>query len=321
MLKPIVNPGLSLRARSLFYYFLEKGRLMSADELWASKEFPEGRDALVNALNELKAFKYVRAVRTNVNGRWVHQLKFTDAALKLLGDSVPGFSGHMYIYRDVSVNTSTSTSDLTTSSKHIDTVTNVTVSIPEQAREEGEAMAWNLDGEETPDGDFKSKSQLRRANIMQEAEDTPGAVGKLEDRQKKLNDKYKRATKAQHAGRNRRDVPEADWTTTDLIAEFYALTDEKAPGVPGQVNQVRMAGWINQQVGLGTERAVILAAIRMFFADPRMLHDAGVGKPLYQRFFGYYLTIHGVVTKKATVYEDEEFLAHQEKMLRLLRGE
>ena len=223
---------------------------------------------------------------------------------------MPGFSGHMYVYRDVSVNTSTSTSDLTTSSKHIDTVTNVTVSIPEQAREEGEAMAWNLDGEE---------EAPKKRGFTEDAD--AGAVGKLEDRQKKLNAKYKRATKSQHAGRNRRDVPEADWTTTDLIAEFYALTDEKAPGVPGQVNQVRMAGWINQQVGLGTERAVILAAIRMFFSDPRMLHDAGVGKPLYQRFFGYYLTIHGVVTKKATVYEDEDFLAHQEKMLRLLRGE
>ena len=310
MLKPIVNPGLSLRARSLFYYFLEKGRLMSADELWASKEFPEGRDAIVNALNELKAFKYVRAVRTNVNGRWVHQLKFTDASLKLLGDSVPGFSGHMYVYKGTSVNTSTSTSDLTTSSKHIDTVTNVTVSIPEQAREEGEAMAWNLDGEE--------EAPKKRGFVE---EQDAGAVGKLEDRQKKLNAKYKRSTKSEHAGRNRRDVPETDWTTTDLIAEFYALTDEKAAGVPGQVNQVRMAGWINKQVGLGTERSVILAAIRMFFADPRMLHDVGVGKPLYQRFFGYYLTVHGVVTKKPTVYEDEDFLAHQEKMLRLLRGE
>lgn len=310
MLKPIVNPGLSLRARSLFYYFLEKGRLMSADELWASKEFPEGRDAIVNALNELKAFKYVRAVRTNVNGRWVHQLKFTDASLKMLGNSVPGFSGHMYVYRDASVNTSTSTSDLTTSSKHIDTVTNVTVSIPEQAREEGKEMAWNLDGEEeTP----------KKRGFTEDLD--AGAVGKLEDRQKKLNAKYKRQTKSEHAGRNRKEVPEANWTTTDLIAEFYTLADEKAPGIPGQVNQVRMAGWINKQVGIGTERSVILAAMRMFFADPRMLNDLGIGKPLYQRFFGYYLTVHGVVTKKPVVYEDEEFLAHQEKMLRLLRGE
>lgn len=310
MLKPIVNPGLSLRARSLFYYFLEKGRLMSADELWASKEFPEGRDAIVNALNELKAFKYVRAVRTNVNGRWVHQLKFTDASLKMLGNSVPGFSGHMYVYRDASVNTSTSTSDLTTSSQHIDTVTNVTVSIPEQAREEGVEMAWNLDGEE---------EAPKKRGFTEDLD--AGAVGKLEDRQKKLNAKYKRQTKSEHAGRNRKDVPEADWTTTDLIAEFYALADEKAPGVPGQVNQVRMAGWINKQVGLGTERTVILGALRMFFSDPRMLHDLGVGKPLYQRFFGYYLTVHGVVSKKPTVYEDEDFLAHQEKMLRLLKGE
>jgi hypothetical protein len=313
MLKPIVNPGLSLRARSLFYYFVEKGRLMSADELWASKEFPEGRDALVNALNELKTFKYIRAVRTNNDkGTWVHQLKFTEQAIKMLGENgvstMPWKSGHMYVYRDAS--TSTSTSDLTTSSKHIDTVTNVTVSIPEQAREEGKEMAWNLDGEEeTP----------KKRGFTEDLD--AGAVGKLEDRQKKLNAKYKRQTKSEHAGRNRKEVPEANWTTTDLIAEFYTLADEKAPGIPGQVNQVRMAGWINKQVGIGTERLVILAAMRMFFADPRMLNDLGIGKPLYQRFFGYYLTVHGVVTKKPVVYEDEEFLAHQEKMLRLLKGE
>jgi hypothetical protein len=315
MLKPIVNPGLSLRARSLFYYFVEKGKLMSADELWESKEFPEGRDALVNALNELKAFKYVRAVRTHVNGRWAHQLKFTEPAVKMLEEAgvntTPWKSGHMYVYRDTSVNTSTSTSDLTASSQHIDTVTNVTVSIPEQAREEGEVMAWNLDGEE---------EAPKKRGFIEDLD--AGAVGKVEDRQKKLNEKYKRATKSEHAGRNRRDVPEVDWTTTDLIAEFYTLADAKAPGVPGQVNQVRMAGWINKQIGLGTERVAILAAIRMFFADPRMLNDLGIGKPLYQRFFGYYLTVHGVVTKKEQViYEDQEFLAHQEKMLRLLRGE
>jgi hypothetical protein len=314
MLKPIVNPGLSLRARSLFYYFLEKGRLMSADELWASKEFPEGRDALVNALNELKTFKYVRAVRTNVNGRWVHQLKFTEQAVNMLSEAgvntAPWKSGHMYVYRDTSINTSTSTSDLTVSSKHIDTVTNVTVSIPEQAREEGEAMAWNLDGEE---------EAPKKRGFTEDAD--AGAVGKLEDRQKKLNAKYKRQTKSEHAGRNRKEIPEENWTTTDLIAEFYAMVDDKASGVPGQVNQVRMAGWINKQVSLGTERVVILAAMRMFFADPRMLNDLGIGKPLYQRFFGYYLTVHGVVTKKPVVYEDEDFLAHQEKMLKLLRGE
>jgi hypothetical protein len=171
-------------------------------------------------------------------------------------------------------------------------------------------MTWNLDGEE---------EAPKKRGFTEDLD--AGAVGKLEDRQKKLNAKYKRQTKSEHAGRNRKDVPEADWTTTDLIAEFYALADEKAPGVPGQVNQVRMAGWINKQVGLGTERTVILGAIRMFFSDPRMLHDLGVGKPLYQRFFGYYLTVHGVVSKKPTVYEDEDFLAHQEKMLRLLKGE
>ena len=110
MLKPIVNPKLSLRARSLFYYFAEKGRVFSADDLKKSEEFSEGRDVLQAAINELKDLKYIKSVRLQNNGQWIARLKFTEEAKKLLS-TVPSFSGHLYIDNYIT----TSTSDISTS--------------------------------------------------------------------------------------------------------------------------------------------------------------------------------------------------------------
>jgi hypothetical protein len=171
-------------------------------------------------------------------------------------------------------------------------------------------VVWNLDGEEQP----------KKVKRGEEDSDT-GAVGKLTDRQARLNAKYK-PTKVQEAGKHRRDTPEELWSNNDLIAEFYSLVESSAPGVPAQVNSKYLSTWINKQVGEGTPRIAILEAMRMFFADPRNLHDVGVGKSLWQRFFAYYPTVHGIVSKpKTKVYEDEEFQSHQEKMLKLLGGE
>jgi hypothetical protein len=60
----------------------------------------------------------------------------------------------------------------------------------------------------------------------------------------------------------------------------------------------------------------------MFFEDPRNLNDVGVGQPLWRKFMAYYPTVYGLVsTTQKVVYSDDEFLAHQEKMLKLLGGE
>jgi hypothetical protein len=303
MLRPIVNPKLSLRARSLFYYFVEKGRVISADELRTNAEVLEGRDAIQAAINELKDLKYVKSVRVQNNGQWVSKLKFTEEAKKLISTD-NGFSGHLYIDNY----TVTSTSSLSTST-NIDTDTNVSVSIGAAPLKE-EEVVWNLDGDEQP-------KKPKRG----EEDDVTGAVGKVTDRQARLNAKYKR-TKAEEAGKHRSNTPEELWSTNDLVAEFYSLVEAAAPGVPAQVNSQYVATWINKQVGEGTPRLAILEAMRMFFADPRLTHDAGIGKPLWQRFFAYYPTVHGIVTKpKSKIYEDEEFQSHQEKMLKLLGGE
>jgi hypothetical protein len=298
MLRPIINPKLSLRARSLFYFYAEKGRVISAEELKAMQEVPEGRDAIQSAINELKDLKYVKSVRIRNNGQWVSKLKFTESALKMLSTD-NGFSGLLYI-------DNYNTNGITTST-NIDTDTNVSVSIGASPLKE-EEMAWNLDGDEP----VKKKSM--------ESEATPGAVGKLDDRQSRLNAKYKKPVKAQKDSRDRINTPEELWSTNDLVAEFYDLVEKAAPGVPSQVNGKYVATWINKQVGEGTPRIAVLEAMRMFFSDPRLTHDVGVGKPLWQRFFAYYPTVHGLVNKKKTDYEDDDFKTHQEKMLKLLEG-
>ena len=304
MLRPIINPKLSLRARSLFYFYAEKGRVISAEELKTMQEVPEGRDAIQSAINELKDLKYVKSVRIRNNGQWVSKLKFTESALKMLSTD-NGFSGLLYI-------DNYNTNGITTST-NIDTDTNVSVSIGAAPLKE-EEMAWNLDGDEP-----QSRSQVRRFAI-QDGEDPVGAVGKLDDRQSRLNAKYKKPVKAQKDSRDRINTPEELWSTNDLVAEFYDLVEKAAPGVPSQVNGKYVATWINKQVGEGTPRIAVLEAMRMFFSDPRLTHDAGVGKPLWQRFFAYYPTVHGLVNKKKTEYEDDDFKNHQEKMLKLLEG-
>jgi hypothetical protein len=290
MIRPIVNPKLSLRARSLFYYFAEKGRVISADELRKSQDFSEGRDALQSAINELKDLKYVKSVRVQNNGQWIARLKFTEEAKKLISTD-NGFSGHLYIDNYIV------TSDITTSTNIVKD-TNVSLTIGAAPLKE-EAVVWK-----------------------EEEDEVVGTIGKIEDRQAKLNAKYKKPVKAQRTSRDRINTPEELWSTTDLIAEFYDLVEKVAPNTSSQVNNKYLATWINKQVGEGTQRYEVLKAMRMFFADPRNLNDLGIGKPLWQRFFSYYPTIQGIVKKpEQPTYSTDKFKAHQEKMMRLLEGE
>jgi hypothetical protein len=160
----------------------------------------------------------------------------------------------------------------------------------------------------------------KRAQV--EADAAPGAVGKIDDRQKRLNQKYKKTKiEAMPEHMRRAERPEEEWTTSDLIAEFYDLARKAAPGAPGQINSRRLATWINRQVGEGVERIHILKAMRMFFDDPRLTNNPGVGEPLWVRFFAYYPTVHGLVSRVAeTDYEEDDLLARQERMLKLLEG-
>jgi hypothetical protein len=106
------------------------------------------------------------------------------------------------------------------------------------------------------------------------------------------------------------------------VAEFYDLVKQAVPNTPDQVNSRYVATWINKKVGEGVQRISLLKAMRMFFEDTRNLHDTGIGKPLWQRFFAYYQTVHGIVNRSSEPeYSDDDFTNHQEKMLKLLGGE
>jgi hypothetical protein len=298
MKSPYSDPNLSLRARGLFAYYVEVGRVLSADEMSAS--VPEGRDAIRNAMAELKLHRYIKAVRHQDNsGQWRTTLKFTD----------DGLSGVLYIDRGTMTNTNTS--DISTSDKGIDTVTNVTVSIGAAPQtEKGTEMGWSMFEDST---DPKSKKKVL------DTEDDSGAVGKVNTL--KVGGARRKKTKVELEARNRINVPEEEWTTGDLVAEFYDLYMEIHNGAPNQVNGQHLITWINKRVGEGVQRIHILKGIRMFFGDARVVADPGLGLPMYQRFMSYYGTIHGKVSRvDEPIGLDEDTLAHQEKMLKLLES-
>ena len=300
MKSPYSDPNLSLRARGLFAYYVEVGRVLSAEEMSAS--VPEGRDAIRNAMAELKMHRYIKAVRHQDNsGQWRTNLKFTD----------DGLSGVLYMDRGIVTNTNTS--DMSTRVKSIDTVTNVTVSIEAAPQtEKGIEMGWDMFEDSTPP---KSKKKVL------DTEDDSGAIGKVNTL--KVGGARRKKTKVEVEARNRINVPEEDWATGDLVAEFYDLYIATCGG-SGAVNQIsgkQLATWINKRVGEGVERIHILKGMRMFFGDTRVISDPGFGLPMYQRFMKYYGMIHGMVSRvDEPIGLDEDMLAHQEKMLKLLES-
>jgi hypothetical protein len=300
MKSPYSDPNLSLRARGLFAYYVEVGRVLSAEEMSAS--VPEGRDAIRNAMAELKLHRYIKAVRHQDNsGQWRTNLKFTD----------DGLSGVLYMDRGIVTNTNTS--DMSTRVKSIDTVTNVTVSIEAAPQtEKGIEMGWDMFEDSTPP---KSKKKVL------DTEDDSGAIGKVNTL--KVGGARRKKTRVEVEARNRINVPEEDWATGDLVAEFYDLYIATCGG-SGAVNQIsgkQLATWINKRVGEGVERIHILKGMRMFFGDTRVISDPGFGLPMYQRFMKYYGMIHGMVSRvDEPIGLDEDMLAHQEKMLKLLES-
>jgi hypothetical protein len=214
---------------------------------------------------------------------------------------------------DRGIVTNTNTSDMSTRVKSIDTVTNVTVSIEAAPQtEKGIEMGWDMFEDSTPP---KSKKKVL------DTEDDSGAIGKVNTL--KVGGARRKKTKVEVEARNRINVPEEDWATGDLVAEFYDLYIATCGG-SGAVNQIsgkQLATWINKRVGEGVERIHILKGMRMFFGDTRVISDPGFGLPMYQRFMKYYGMIHGMVSRvDEPIGLDEDMLAHQEKMLKLLES-
>lgn len=297
-----------MRARGLFAYYAELGRVVSADEL--SAVMPEGRDSIQGAINELKANLYIKTTREWNGTKWFSSMKFTEGAKKLLSLNT-GFSGLLYIDSDATTNTSTTTSN----NPIVELLRSSTISRTASSRNErGNEMGWDLDGEQP-----KPKKRFR----IDAEDDSSGAVGKVEDKKALRQAKYGAKDLESDPLQNRSNKPEADWSTKDLVAEFGALLNRsQARDVPMQLNTQHLSIWINKMVGEGVTRQQMLLAIRMFFEDPRHLNDPGIGVQIWRRFIAYYPTAHGLVTREElpTSYVDEEFKAQQDKMLRLLGG-
>jgi hypothetical protein len=184
------------------------------------------------------------------------------------------------------------------------------------------------DGEEFVDMSWPvwedaAKPQPKKRSMTWQDEDEAGAVGKLpQDKREMRQAKY--GIKPEQVKDGRQTRPEDEWTTGDLVAEFYALTASQAPGIPSQVNAKQLSTWINRQVGQGVPRKAVLKAIRRFFNDPRNIREAGVGKPLYRRFMAFFPTVVGAVVKeKAEIDELTLDMASrsQDKFLRELGEE
>jgi len=290
---PLLDSKLSLRAKGIWALYMSAGKALSAAEIYPL--VPEGRDAVRKAVRELISAGYVSetSFRTE-NGQWSYQVRVTQAWIT--GD---GFSGTL-LYGTAS--------KLITNSTLVELTNVSSTNVSGEPEEEYIEMAWpGFDEPET-----KTKGEV-------------GVVGKLTDpvdkkEMRKL--KYKKTSfEAVPPSMLRNERPEDEWTTQDLVAEFYDLTREHANSAPSQVNGKSLASWINQQVGKGVPRPGILRAIRAFFNDPRLIRDPGVGKPFWRRFVAYYPTVHGLFANpKEVEYADDDFLAHQAKMLKLLEG-
>ena len=305
---PNLNPYLSGMARALWMVFATVGRPMSTEEIMESNYMNEGRDSIRAAGSELKKFGYVKAFKEQVaGGRWVTTLKFTPMGQHYVDlfnwnyQPMPGIP---------TVGEPGITSKLDSDSSNrleILRISNLGADAPRE-----EIMPWPID---EPKEKPKSKKSL-------DTDYEIGSVGKVEDKVAKRNAKYKKTTiESTPAVMRRYEKPEDLWDTRDLIGEFYDLVKEHAPGIPAQINAKHLATWINDLVGKGTPRIAILKAMRMFFNDKRLYHDAGIGHPLYRRFFQFYPTVHGKVSQpEEKQYVDEDFAVHQEKMLKLLEG-
>lgn len=302
----MTDTRLSLRSRGIWGLFIGMGRAMSASEIYPL--VPEGRDAIRKALRELINAGYLTETRfQDQNGQWAYELSITPAWFT--GD---GFSGHLQYGTAISYSTSSLSTliELTNVSSN-----NVSGVPPEEVNNEEEYVLVSWPG-------LDEEPQEPKAKKKWVEEEEFGAIGALDLRDKKeiRKAKYKKTKfEAVPASMLRNERPEELWTTEDLVSEFYELTRNTAPNVPSQVNGKNLATWINRQVSDGVTRLAMLKAMRAFFNDPRLTKDPGIGHPYWRRFISYYPTVHGIHSRTEEVaYTDDEFEAHQARMLKLL---
>lgn len=304
---PLTDANLSLRARGLYGLFVAHGKVLPASEVYSL--VPEGRDAIRTAMNELISAGYITKTRFRTSaGQYAIDYATVSEPVTVNQGLVNrgGFPGDLYRGTDYIANSSKVLIGLNKLSP-------INTSGKPEIEEEYVIMPWpGLDEPEQP--------KVKRQRID---DSDSGAVGKIDDPVDKRELRKAKYKKAQFAAvpetMLRKEKPEESWSTPDLVAEFYDLFKELDDYAPSQVNAKSLASWINKMVGDGVARNALLRAMRAFFSDPRLTREVGIGQPMWRRFIAYYPTVHGIYSKDVEVeYEDDAFLAHQAKMLKLL---
>ena len=211
--------------RSIYLLCVHTGRVLTVDELVSF--LPEGRTAITNGMSELKRAGYIKTLRYQTkSGRFGTQLLFSDDSLNYIEPTIeePTVGEPL-----VTISSTANSLDITNSDNSIEVLRTSILphglrpmrSLPEVGEET--SMAWPFE---------EQKPEPKRGEIDDSA---TGAVGNIEDKKKMRQLKY---TKFEAVPKSalRQDRPEQDWKTPDLVAEFYDLLRDKAPGVPGQVN-------------------------------------------------------------------------------------
>jgi len=95
--------------------------------------------------------------------------------------------------------------------------------------------------------------------------------------------------------------PADQWTSGDITEDFAYRVREKYPDkVLGQVGGPALAKIIGSWVrDARITPAELVAALEMFFNDPRLLHDIGQGLPAWRRFISYVPTVRSQARARA----------------------
>lgn len=315
---------LSLRAKGLMMMYQSMGEVINSTEM--SKIVSEGRDAIRTAMSELTQYGYIEVVRyQTAYGHWQMLHRFTDA-----WKTEAGFSGDLYSCTAITLDSYSDTAIAVIPNGITAIASGDLNSNSEEVKVSKDPYGF-ITGEDEPEYPLEHVlAEVKRARkavaekraAKRTPAEEPVAIGQLPDDIKaRRQEKYtKTKIVVSKPTDDRHDRADSDWTTSDIVAEFGSLIAKHCPGVTHQLNVKSLASWINQQYGTHqVPRESILKAVRLFFNDPRMIRDAGIGQPLWRRFLAYWPTVQGMCKVTSDVTDDYS-TGHTDKMLKLLEG-
>lgn len=324
--RALSDPHLSPSALALLFLLVRLGRPISADDVWSHHLVPGGREAIRSRMRELKTAKYVVVARHKdaKRGGWFTAQDFADVAPEVaepvdlakhvhrpLTPSRPG----------VLSSSPSSTTTVTGKGKDPlseDPTSDQTCVIRSGWQEARDALESRYRRPTAPQGRAPRNPHTgpgtvpwKGARTMRREPDA-GLGGDID-----VSDPF--ATPAEPRGRvkpqrtgrttdTRSSRTESDWNAFDLTAEFNSRAYETRAGdVPHQINSRDLGGALGRLIRNGSDPAVLAACIRLFFADPRNLHEMGTGAPLWKRFLADVTQTYGKAQRILSLANDETY--------------